>query len=209
MSRMATQQLFPSAATKPILSRRICLGLIAFSLFSFKAFLDASVSMHGAASSDSIPRAQVGNWDPLYGTFVPEGPAVALPSIRITPEEEATIKRAIYGGKGDKAHLGGFTAFDQMGVTVSLWKHMVNHLGIKSILDLGCGRGTSTSWFVVHGLEYVVCAEGSHDAVMQSILPKIIHIPNRTRYEIVEHDFSRGPWWPSRTVVSWILCVRE
>ena len=33
--------------------------------------------MHGAASSDSIPRAQVGNWDPLYGSFVPEGPAVA------------------------------------------------------------------------------------------------------------------------------------
>lgn len=28
------------------------------------------------------------------------------PSVRTTPEEEATIKRNIYGGAGDKAHLG-------------------------------------------------------------------------------------------------------
>ena len=26
------------------------------------------------------------------------------------------------------------------------------------MLDLGCGRGISTSWFITHGLEYVVCA---------------------------------------------------
>lgn len=70
----------------------------------------------------------------------------------------------------------------------------------------GCGRGISTSWFVTHGLEYVVCAEGSHDAVTQSILPKIKNIPNGTKWEIVEHDFSRGPWWPSRTVDA-VWCV--
>jgi hypothetical protein len=36
----------------------------------------------------------------------------------------------------------------------------------------------------------VLCVEGSHDAVMQSLLPKDL---------IIEHDFSRGPWWPDET----------
>ena len=79
--------------------------------------------------------------------------------------------------------------------------HLIKHLGIKSLLDVGCGRGISTSWFITHGLKYVLCVEGSHDAIQQSLIPQIKHIPNRTTYEIVEHDFSRGPWWPSRTVV--------
>ncbi|KAL7529792.1 hypothetical protein ACHAXR_003157, partial [Thalassiosira sp. AJA248-18] len=139
-----------------------------------------------------------------------QGPATALPSIRTSSDEEASIERKIYGGKGDKAHLGGFTSFDPMGVSPTLWTHMVNHLGIKSLLDLGCGRGISTSWFVTHGLEYVVCAEGSHDAVTQSLLPTIENIPNRTKYELIEHDFSRGPWWPSRTVdVAWCVEFTE
>ena len=32
--------------------------------------------------------------------------------------------------------------------------------------------------------------EGSHDGVMKSLLPPEL---------IVEHDFSRGPWWPEET----------
>lgn len=45
------------------------------------------------------------------------------------------------------------------------------------------------------------CVEGSHDAVMQSLLPsEIVH----------EHDFSRGPWWPDRTVdAAWSVEVLE
>ncbi|EJK60904.1 hypothetical protein THAOC_18679 [Thalassiosira oceanica] len=134
-----------------------------------------------------------------FGVKIPEGLAVALPSVPTTADEEKEIKRSIYGGAGDKAHLGGFTSFDPQGVSPTLWKHMVEHLGVKSMLDLGCGRGISTSWFITHGLEYVVCAEGSHDAVTQSLLPKIANVPKGTTYDLVEHDFSRGPWWPSRT----------
>ena len=72
---------------------------------------------------------------------------------------------------------------------------MVSKLGIKSILDVGCGRGISTSWFVLHGLEYVVCVEGSHDAVTQSLLNKIGDTPDGTKFELVEHDFSRCEQW--------------
>jgi len=132
-----------------------------------------------------------------FGVVVPQGRAIALPSVRISAEESSKIDRHIYGGDGDKAHLGGFTSFDPHGVSPTLWKHMVEWLGIKSVLDVGCGIGTSTSWFVTHGLEYVQCVEGSHDAVTKSLLPKL---PQWKEYMIVEHDFSRGPWWPERTV---------
>ncbi|KAL3765981.1 hypothetical protein ACHAWO_002973 [Cyclotella atomus] len=45
-----------------------------------------------------------------------------------------------------------------MGVSPTLWKHMVEWLGIESLVDVGCGRGISTSWFVLHGLKYIVMA---------------------------------------------------
>ena len=41
---------------------------------------------------------------------IPRGKAVAMPSVQISDDEE--VERHIYGGKGDKAHLGGFTEFD-------------------------------------------------------------------------------------------------
>jgi hypothetical protein len=204
MQTLLRRKDFSSAAAKPALIWKTCL-MIACSLFCLNYYMGASYFT--SFSMDAVPasfdRPMIGSWGP-YGSFVPEGPAVALPSVQISPEEDSKIERHIYGGKGDKAHLGGFTAFDEAGVSLSVWKHMVNHLGIKSLLDLGCGKGISTSWFVIHGLEYVVCAEGSHDAVTHSLLPKIKHIPDGTQFEIVEHDFSRGPWWPSRTVVSLI-----
>ena len=52
-------------------------------------------------------------------------------------------------------------------------------------------------------MEFVQCAEGSHDAVMQSIVPNV-------NEHVVEHDFSRGPWWPDRTVdAAWAVEFTE
>jgi cyclopropane fatty-acyl-phospholipid synthase-like methyltransferase len=86
---------------------------------------------------------------------------------------------------------------------------MVEWLGVKSLVDVGCGRGISTSWFALHGLDYVVCVEGSHDAVTKSLLPGL-KTPSSTQLELVEHDFSRGPWWPSRTVdAAWCVEFTE
>lgn len=43
----------------------------------------------------------------------------------------------------------------------------------------------------------VFCAEGSHDAITNTMLPD----PNN---QLIEHDFSRGPWWPEKTYdVAW------
>ena len=46
-----------------------------------------------------------------------------MPSVRLTEEEEkkAANKRKIYGGVGDKLHLGGFTIRDDMGISENLW----------------------------------------------------------------------------------------
>ena len=66
-------------------------------------------------NNDSLPD------DYPYGLVIPKTAAVALPSVRISAEEDAKVKRNIYGGAGDKPHLGGFTSFDPMGVSPTLW----------------------------------------------------------------------------------------
>jgi hypothetical protein len=130
------------------------------------------------------------------GKAVAVAVAVALPSVRVAAQDG--VKRGIYGGEGDKPHLGGFTEMDMDGISPKLWKYLIDYFGIKSILDVGCGRGISTSWFHFHGVQ-AQCVEGSHDAFEQNILP------NKAT-QVVEHDFSRGPWWPEQTVDA-VWCV--
>jgi hypothetical protein len=71
---------------------------------------------------------------------------------------------------------------------------MLSEIGVHSLIDVGCGRGISTSYFYRRGVD-VLCVEGSHDAIQQSYLP---------RERIVQHDFSGGQWWPEQTYdVAW------
>jgi hypothetical protein len=118
----------------------------------------------------------------------PLGKAVALPSVRVGERKGTSNKNGhqdnYYGGKGDKPHLGGFANNNvgMEGVSPATWKLIIEKHGIKSLLDVGCGRGVSTSWFHMHGVD-AKCVEGSHDAWEQSL------IPNQLR---TEHDFSRG-----------------
>jgi hypothetical protein len=109
--------------------------------------------------------------------------AIAMPSIRVNSTEKRG-HNDFYGGKGDLPHLGGFASkdIDMSGVSPAAWKFMIQSHGVKSLLDIGCGRGVSTSWFYMHGVG-AHCVEGSHDAVEQSFLPQEL---------ITEHDFSRG-----------------
>jgi 2-polyprenyl-3-methyl-5-hydroxy-6-metoxy-1,4-benzoquinol methylase len=125
----------------------------------------------------------------------PRGKAIALSSIRVAKEEFKSDER--YGGKGDKSHLGGFTDMDHHGISPAVWKWMMTYIGVHSLLDVGCGRGISTSWFYFHGAD-VLCVEGSHDAVENTVIPDTSLI--------VEHDFSRGPWWPEKTYDA-VWCV--
>lgn len=126
---------------------------------------------------------------------IPPGQAPNLPSIRVQDESDQ-VQRHGYGGRGDKAHLGGFAKMDHGGISPHLFKKMISDYGVHSFLDIGCGRGFSTSWFAMHGCD-VLCIEGSHDGVSRSVLPQ----PER---QVIEHDFSRGPFWPAKTYdVAW------
>jgi hypothetical protein len=101
------------------------------------------------------------------------------------------------GGQGDPKHLGGFEAFDKYTISPTVWKWMLKSMGVKSVMDVGCGRGWSTSWFLYNNLQ-AICIEGSHDAISQSALPADPEI-------VIEHDFTLGPWWPSQTFdVAWV-----
>lgn len=141
------------------------------------------------------------NYDPqIHSLAVPPGQPPNLPSLRdgedgvaVSASANTNQKRAggQWGGRNDKPHLGGFTELDHGGISPAVWKHMIAQLGVKSVLDVGCGRGLSASWFYFHGVNDVLCVEGSRDAVQRSVLP--------SAKMIVEHDFSRGPWWPHRT----------
>jgi len=134
-----------------------------------------------SASSTTLPASSQTDFANFYlNTKSPPN----LPSVRLSDEEEkkAAKVRDIYGGKKDALHLGGFTEIDHQGISHNLWNFMLGPLAIKSVVDVGCGRGHSTSYFMKKGAK-VLCVEGSHDAVTQSLLPAD---------KIVEHDFSRG-----------------
>ena len=111
---------------------------------------------------------KVGSFDYYLKTKSPPN----KPSVVLVPSEEKNTEaiRDIYGGKVDALHLGGFTEIDPMGISENLWRFMLGPLAIKSIVDVGCGRGHSTNFFMNSGAK-VLCVEGSHDAVMQSLLP--------------------------------------
>lgn len=72
-------------------------------------------NMHQQSNYDHLPPpSERGSLNDIsaISLSIPRGKAVAMPSVRISEEEEKEIKRNQYGGVGDKPHLGGFTEFD-------------------------------------------------------------------------------------------------
>lgn len=123
---------------------------------------------------------------------IPYGKARNLPALR-AQTDNVDNNRGMFGGAGDKKHLGGFTELDLDGISPAVWKHMLREYGVHSVLDVGCGRGTSAAWFHLHKCAPVMCVEGSHDAISQSIFGSI------QPQSVVEHDYTLGPWWPEET----------
>ena len=121
----------------------------------------------------------------------------ALPPVEVTKVKT----NSIYDGAGvDPSHIGGSTVNDTMGQSPALWNHLLKNVNVRSVIDVGCGRGISTKWFLDHGAD-VLCVEGGSDAIKHSHLP---------RDKIVQHDFSRGPWWPEKTFdLAWSVEVME
>eukprot|EP00041_Stephanoeca_diplocostata_P014062 m.252368 g.252368 ORF g.252368 m.252368 type:complete len:276 (-) comp19565_c0_seq2:1620-2447(-) len=111
------------------------------------------------------------------------------PEVRNIDPKKIPKHEKVYGGHSDAAHLGGFTANDTQGQSPAMWTFLLKAINVHSVLDVGCGRGISSKWFLDHGAE-VLCVEGSSEAVKSSFLPP---------ENIVQHDFSMGPYWPDKT----------
>ena len=93
---------------------------------------------------------------PLSGR--PKSPE-PLPSPRMSDEGPEKQGRRIYGGGGGPRHLGGFTQVDPDGLSPAVWRYLMQNMTVKTVLDLGCGKGISTSWFRAHDAR-VLCVEG-------------------------------------------------
>ena len=50
-------------------------------------------------------------------------------------------------------HLGGSTDVDTQGRVPGLWNYLMKGINVKSVVDVGCGRGISTRWFMDHGAD--------------------------------------------------------
>ncbi len=87
-----------------------------------------------------------------------------------------------------KAHLGGcLQGGDPDTWYPELWKWIYNELGVRSVLDVGCGEGYSTRFFKTLGCD-VLGVDGYAEAKRNSVIPDF-H---------VTHDFCTGPYIPPR-----------
>jgi SAM-dependent methyltransferase len=87
-------------------------------------------------------------------------------------------------------HLGGYVAADSdhphgdaWTWTPALWDFLWRELRPKTLLDVGCGEGHATAWFLERDVD-AVGVDGSAEAAQNTLLP-------RSRFII--HDFTKGP----------------
>jgi Glycosyl transferases group 1 len=127
----------------------------------------------------------------------PDGSAVPLPALipDDTSVSDEIRKSRVVPGLGDPVHLGGMIDFATTNsISPGVFELIRTRWGTRSLLDVGCGRGWSALWFYLQGI-HTQCVEGSPAALNQTVLP-----PSA----LVNHDFTRGPWWPQDTVdIAW------
>lgn len=80
-------------------------------------------------------------------------------------------------------HLGG--ADSTVGTWMpDVWEELVNRFNLRSVIDVGCGTGINTKWFLDRGLK-AIGIEGHPPYIDASPMPY---------GSIVCHDFTLGPY---------------
>lgn len=95
-----------------------------------------------------------------------------------------------YGIEKDE-HLGGYIVGltnhgDPNSYATEVWDWMINS-NIKSVIDVGCGEGHSTKYFIDKGIE-CLGIEGGINAYNNSLV----------KDSIVLHDYIKGPFTPNK-----------
>jgi len=100
-------------------------------------------------------------------------------------QDVALRKSARPAGAG---HLGGafLDAPDTNTFLPDIWEYLIEKYEVQSVLDVGAGAGWSTKWFSDQGI-YTLGVEGWPEALARS----------QFRANIIEHDYSTGPFVPS------------
>jgi SAM-dependent methyltransferase len=86
--------------------------------------------------------------------------------------------------RGSHTHLGGYReGGDPNTWYPELWDWVYQELGVRSVLDVGCGEGQSARYFKNLGCD-VLGIDGSREAVQNSVIPQCEML----------HDFTAGPF---------------
>ena len=88
-----------------------------------------------------------------------------------------------------EGHLGGYVIGRPAPGTwcPEIWDWCIGELGVRSMVDVGCGLGYVLEYFDRGGVE-VLGVDGSPSAISTGVLP------DRVR----QHDFTHGPWAPEK-----------
>mmetsp|Transcript_24291 Transcript_24291/g.33452 ORF Transcript_24291/g.33452 Transcript_24291/m.33452 type:complete len:328 (+) Transcript_24291:67-1050(+) len=90
------------------------------------------------------------------------------------------------GNSTDAGHIGGWKRNDTSSFEPKVWSWLIETLRVRSLIDVGCGSGVVVKYFLERGVD-AWGVEASNEAIQTSFLP---------RDRIVQHDFTRGPWFP-------------
>jgi Methyltransferase domain len=139
-------------------------------------------------------------WNTANPLDIPQGEAPSLPT---NSSSTTTFSGGAADAKKSKPML------DWQSLSPSVWKHMISDYGIHSMIDVGCGQiGATSAWFQTHGVK-TLCI----DAMPPSLLDennnsKLLTTTSSSSttgdaadssLRIVQHDYTRGPWWPKNT----------
>ena len=89
-----------------------------------------------------------------------------------------------------EGHLGGYILNKPAPGTwcPEIWDWCIKELGVKSMIDVGCGLGFVMEYFAQSGIE-VMGVDGSPSAIEKNVMaPDQLH----------QHDFTKGPWAPAK-----------
>lgn len=86
-----------------------------------------------------------------------------------------------------KKHLGGYIhKGDPNTYATEVWDWMINN-NIKTVIDVGCGEGHSTKYFLDKGIE-IIGVEGGENAYNNS----------PAKDNLILHDYIEGPFTPKK-----------
>lgn len=91
----------------------------------------------------------------------------------------------------NEGHLGGYIIGSPAPGTwcPEIWDWSINELGIKSMLDVGCGLGYAMQYFDRLNIE-TYGVDGSPSAIEKNVMNKS---------HLTQHDYTNGPWTPEKS----------